>query len=172
MIVSGANLVVTLPDHLKVVRAFRSVDLLVSIELYMTSTAKLSHYILPPRPIYERPDVPMIALERVLYPQPFTQYMPAPAGSDLVDDWYVFCARATLLGLALRFADKELPKGEAPISEALIAMLMANLIVPFEEIARTPACAMFPVPQAVAAPPDPASRGRFEVAPFDIAALD
>lgn len=172
MIVSGANPVATLPDQEKVVRAFGSLDLLVSIEPYMTSTAKLSDYILPPRLIYERPDVPMIALERALYPEPFCQYTPAlaepPPGSDVVDDWFVFWSLAKRLGLPLHFAGKNLSSMEAPSSEELLELLMSNSIVPFEEIASRPGGAVFTVPHTVADPPDPATRGRFEVAPPDI----
>jgi len=173
MIVSGANPVATLPDQLKVVRAFRSLDLLVAIEPYMTSTAKLADYILPPRLIYERPDVPMIALERALYPEPFCQYTPAiadpPGGSDVVHDWYVFWALAKRLGRTLSFCGVALPTDRPPDSEQLIAMTMTNATVPFEEIRRYPGGAVFPVAPVTAAAPDPATKGRFEVAPPDVA---
>ena len=172
LIVSGANPVATLPDQHKVVRAFGSLDLLVSIEPYMTSTAKLSDYILPPRLMYERPDVPMIALERALYPAPFTQYTPAlaepPQGSDVVHDWYVFWALASRLGLQLSLDGQELAADAPPSSEALIALMMRDSIVPFDKIANTPGGAVFDVPETVAAPADPATMGRFEVAPPDI----
>jgi anaerobic selenocysteine-containing dehydrogenase len=172
MIVSGANPVATLPDQRKVVRAFESLDLLVAIEPYMTTTAKLCDYILSPRLMYERADLPMVALERALYPLPFTQFTPAlaspPHGSDVVEDWYVFWALAKRMGLKLAMGGEQLPSDKPPSAEELIELLLRSSIVPFEEIVRHPGGAIFDVPPQTAAPADPATKGRLEVAPPDI----
>jgi anaerobic selenocysteine-containing dehydrogenase len=169
---SGANPVATLPDQEKVVRAFKALDLLVAIEPYMTSTAKLSHYILPPVLIYERADLPLVGLERALYPEPFAQFTPAvarpPAGSEVVDDWYVFWALARRLGLSLTYDGVPLDMTTPPTTEDLIALLLRDAIVPFEEIRAHPAGAVFRGEARVAAPPS-AAAGRFEVAPPDVA---
>src|SRR3546814_4604051 len=47
LITHGSNLANIMPDQKKIVRALRSLDLLVNIEPYMNETSKLSHYILP-----------------------------------------------------------------------------------------------------------------------------
>src|SRR3546814_7712469 len=54
MINHGGNPAVTVPDQRKIVEALRSLELLVSIDPFMTPTARLSHYILPPKLSYER----------------------------------------------------------------------------------------------------------------------
>jgi anaerobic selenocysteine-containing dehydrogenase len=172
LFVAGANPVATLPDQEKVVRAFKELDLLVAIEPYMTSTAKLSHYILPPVLMYERPDLPLFGLERALYPAPFMQYTPAqvspPAGAEVVDDWYVFWALARRLGLNLEFDGVPLDLDAKPTSEALIEILARHAAVSFEALQQHPGGAVFEVAPAAAAPPSPEA-GRFEVAPADVA---
>src|SRR3546814_3269932 len=59
MINHGGNPAVTVPDQRKIVEALRSLELLVSIDPFMTPTARLSHYILPPKLSYERADLPI-----------------------------------------------------------------------------------------------------------------
>ena len=81
--IHGGNPAVVVPDQQKVVRAFKSLDLLVAIEPYMTPTAKLSHYILPTYLQYERPDLPLWMMEQTPYPfytESYTRY--TPAGSE------------------------------------------------------------------------------------------
>jgi anaerobic selenocysteine-containing dehydrogenase len=171
LLVAGANPVATLPDQHKVVEAFRGLELLVSIEPYMTSTAKLSHYILPPKLMYERPDLPLYGLERALYPAPFMQYTPAhaipPAGSEVVDDWYVFWALARRLGFQIAFDGAPLDASRPPSNDELFAILLRDAAVSFEELRSHPAGAVFAVEQQVAAPAG-VDAGRFEVAPPDV----
>jgi anaerobic selenocysteine-containing dehydrogenase len=173
VLVSGANPVATLPDLTKVVRAFKGLELAVAIEPYMTSTAKLCHYILPPKLVYERADLPMLGLERALYPAPFSQYAPAhlspPAGAEVVDDWCVFWALARRMGLSLVYDGVALDMQHPPATDDLLAILLRNAIIPFEEIRRHPGGAVFPVEPQVAEPPSD-NAGRFETAPADVVA--
>jgi len=53
---AGGNPAAALPDQRKVVAAMRSLDLMVVTDPFMTTTAKLAHYIIPPTMMYERPD--------------------------------------------------------------------------------------------------------------------
>ena len=52
--VHGGNPAVIVPDQQKVVRAFGSLELLVTVDPFMTPTAKLSDYVLPTVMQYER----------------------------------------------------------------------------------------------------------------------
>jgi len=173
LFVAGANPVATLPDQRRVVQAFKGLELLVSIEPYMTSTAKLSHYILPPVLMYERADLPLTALERALYPAPFMQYTKAhatpPAGADVVDDWYVFWALAHRLSAQIDFDGVPLGMSEPPSADDLFAILLRRGAVSFETLKQHPGGAVFEVAPQIAAPAGPGA-GRFEVAPADIVA--
>src|SRR3546814_15410938 len=100
LITHGSNLANIMPDQKKIVRALRSLDLLVNIEPYMNETSKLSHYILPTKMGYERADLTMFFYES-LYAAPFARYTPVVAasteGSDMVDEWELFWGLATRL---------------------------------------------------------------------------
>jgi anaerobic selenocysteine-containing dehydrogenase len=56
MIISGANPLISYADTLAYEQAFKELDLLVTIEISMTETARLSHYVLPARSAFEKWD--------------------------------------------------------------------------------------------------------------------
>ncbi len=174
LIVDGANPANALPDRPKAVKALSSLDLLVTIEPFMTETAQLAHYILPPIMMFERPDMPLF-FEKTAYPEPFAQYSPAiikpPAGSELVDDWYVFWGLAKRLGLQLEVAGQPLDMRTAPSSEELLAIIVRDAQVPLEEIKKYPSGKSFELEPLYAEPPQAKRAGnRFEVMPPDVAA--
>lgn len=57
LVITAANPVVTHPDTLKVERAFRSLDLLVVNDFFLTRTARLAHYVLPADTFLERSEI-------------------------------------------------------------------------------------------------------------------
>src|SRR3546814_16405355 len=104
LITNGSNLANIMPDQKKIVRALRSLDLLVNIEPYMNETSKLSHYILPTKMGYERADLTMFFYES-LYAEPFARYTPVvaakPEGSEIVDEWEMLWGLAKRINLQL-----------------------------------------------------------------------
>jgi len=62
MIVSGANPILSYADAGAYERAFRRLDLLVTIEIAMTETARLSHYVLPARSAFEKWDATFFSI--------------------------------------------------------------------------------------------------------------
>jgi anaerobic selenocysteine-containing dehydrogenase len=174
MIVVGGNPATAVPDQRKMVKAFESLELLVAIDPYLSATARLAHYVFPPKMMYERADLPMIYGQSRRPPAPFLQYTPAvadpPAGSELIDDWYLFWALAKRLNIPLDFCGTRLDSETPPSTEDLLALILGNAQVPFEEIKRNRSGKIYDlgVQHVEAASPDNAAR--FDVMPDDVAA--
>ena len=174
LFVDGGNPVGAIPDQKKVVEAFRRLELLVTIDPFMSSTAKLSHYILPPKTFYEHADLLVDRnYEPVLIPKPVAQYTPAlvapPPGSDLVEDWYVFWALAKRLGIRLRFDGVDLNMQSAPTTDDLHALLLRNSRVSFDEV-RERRGELLDIKPVTVRPASAQNTGRFAVAPDDVCA--
>jgi anaerobic selenocysteine-containing dehydrogenase len=170
LFVDGGNPVNAIPDQSAVVHALSQLDLLVTIDPFMTNTAKLSHYILPPTMMFERPDLTTRDYEQFVLFRPYACYTDAvvkpPVGSELVDDWYPFWALARRLGHTIEFDGVPLDMHKRPDTDELLAILARNGAVPFAELKRRRAGHIFDLaPQFV----QPAvGNARFEVAPEDI----
>jgi anaerobic selenocysteine-containing dehydrogenase len=57
LIVQGGNPAATVPDQKKIVHALQNLELLVTVDPFLSETAKLSHYVIPTTMPYERPDI-------------------------------------------------------------------------------------------------------------------
>lgn len=169
----GGNPAVAVPDQRKMVEALRTLDLLVSIEPVMSATAQLSHYILPPKLQFERPDLPIYLFEAAIFPRPYTRYTPAltapPAGSDVCDEWRVFWEIARRGGRKLDFMGTPLDMEVAPDEDELIAATLAAAPVALDEVKRHPQ-GYFHEEVLLALPRDAETAGRFTVFPGDIEA--
>jgi anaerobic selenocysteine-containing dehydrogenase len=172
MIVHGGNPVSSVPDQRKVVEAFRKLDLLVTIEPNMTPTAKLSHYVIPPKLMYERADLPLWIWEMLLYPIPFTRYTEAaaapPPGAEVIDEVTFFWMLAKRMGLEMTVTG--VPVGmDTPVTvEDSLKIAARHAPVSFDEIKSYPRGAVFEGEAQYAAPADPATAGKFTLAPDDV----
>ena len=147
LFVQGGNPVAAIPDQRKIVEAFRGLDLIVAVDPFLSATAKLAHYIIPPKLQYERADLPMLYGLSRRFPVPFMQYTPEiaapPAGSEVVDDWYVYWALARRLGVPLDFCGTRLDGEVPPTTEDLIRIVLKDGKVPFDEIKAQPGGKIF-----------------------------
>ena len=170
LIVVGGNPANAFPDQLKTVKALSTLDLLVAIDPYLSETARLAHYVLPPLLPYERADLPLG------FPQafagPFAQYTPAiadpPAGAEVIDDWRVFWELANRLGRQLIFDGVELDMVAAPQRDELLAILARRSVVPLDEVKRHSGGKLFDIEPHRVQPARVEANGRFAVAPEDI----
>ena len=100
MLVSCGNPLLSAPGGSRLELALKSLDLLVSFDLYVNETNRLAHYILPGTTFLEREDVPMIGFAFMI--RPFLQYTDAvipPRGEARNDyDTYVEIVRRMGLG--------------------------------------------------------------------------
>ncbi len=174
LFVNGANPAVALPDQNKAIGALKALDLLVAVEPFMTATAKLCDYILPPRLMFERADTVPPPHYEPLIDAPFVQYVPPavepPSGSEVVDDWYPYWALCSRLGIPLPFMGTELDLTTPPTTDDLLALVLKDSQVPFEEIKRHPGGKIFDVEPAFVQPPASDDTPRFDVIPDDVAA--
>jgi anaerobic selenocysteine-containing dehydrogenase len=180
----GGNPVAAWPDQLKTIAAMKKLELLVQIDIKMSATAQLAHYVIAPRHSLEMPGITLnqdyLALYGVGfgYPVAYGQYTPAitdpPAGSDVVEEWEFFYETAKRIGLSLELRQMGLvgpAKGEPvaldmerkPTSEEIFAILMRGARVSFEELRRHPHGAVFPDPPVFVAAKQPGWQGRLDV---------
>jgi len=180
----GGNPVAAWPDQLKTIEAMRKLELLVQIDIKMSATAKLAHYVIAPKHSLEMAGITLnqdyLALYGVGfgYPEAYGQYTPAitdpPEGSDLVEEWEFFYELAKRMGLPLRIRQMGLvgpAKGEPvpldmekrPTSEDIFRILMRDARICFDELRRHPHGAVFPDPPVTVAPRQPGWEGRLEV---------
>ena len=174
LFVEGGNPALAIPDQNKIARALSSLDLLVTVEPFMSATARLAHYIFPPRLMYERPEIPWVFGIDTRLPLPFAQYAPAavapPRDSELVDDWEVYWGLARRLGLTITFAGVPMDMESEPTTDDLLALVLHDAQVPFEEIVKHPRGRVYDLPPLVVEPARPGESGRFEVMPEDVRA--
>lgn len=174
LFVDGGNPALAMPDQVRFVDALRELGLLVTIDPFMTATARLSHFVIPPTMMFEHADLGTRDYESHVLHVPYAQYAlkvaEPPAGAEVVDDWFVFWALARRLGRTVVFDGVALDMQEAPTQEQLLAILARHASVPFDEIRAHPEGKIFDVTPQRVQPGDPQSAARFEVAPPDVAA--
>lgn len=169
----GGNPAAAVPDQRKMTEALKSLDLLVSIDPVMSETARLSHYVLPPKLQFERPDIPIYLFEAALFPQQYTRYSAAivqpPPQAELCDEWRVFYELARRSGHPTDFMGSSLDMNVPPSEDDLIALTLRDAPVTLEELRRHPQGYFHPA-ETLADPTDPATAGRFTLFPQDVAA--
>ena len=179
LLVQGGNPASCVPDQERIVEALSALDLLVVIDPYMSTSARLAHYVLPPTMMYERSDLPINVPGFTINTETWTQYAPAvlerPTGSDLVEDWYPYWALAKRLNLNMSFFGRELElnRNSPPTTDEMLAIRLANSQVSLEqlqaELETHPGGRIYDPQSALVQPARPEADGRFDVMPDDVA---
>lgn len=173
LVVHGGNPASAIPDTQKVVRALEALDLLVAIEPFMSLTASLADYVLPPTLQYERADLPLFIYENLLSPVPYTRYTPAiakpPAGAEVCDDHRYFWELARRLGVTLEHFGVALDGPVAPTTDALLAIAARHAPIAFDALKAAERGVLLDDEPMFVEPGDPASRHRFALLPDDVA---
>ena len=183
----GSNPMAAWPDQQKTAAAMEKLDLLVTLDMKLSATSRLAHYVVAPKLSLEVPGLShsMEALEQTYvamgYSEPYAQYTPAlcdpPPGADVIEEWEFFFGLARRMGLPLKLypvrpetgvrreagAPLDVPLGEKPTSDALLARLVAGSRVPLDEVKRHPHGARFDDPPILVAPAEPDCEARLEV---------
>lgn len=179
LIVSGSNPASCLPDQRKAVEALKALELLVVIDPYMSATAQIADYVLPPTMMYERPDLPIAVPGFNIGTLSWAQYTPPvlrkPEGSDLVEDWYPFWALGKRLGLDMKFngVDLDFTVNRPPSTDDMLEIRTTGSRITVQELKREletyPAGRIYDHPSALVQPARPEATGRFDVMPNDVA---
>ena len=172
LIVSGGNPAVAVPGKARMVEALSSLDLLVTVDPFMSETAQLADYVIAPFTHLERPDT--TRSYEGLMDMPFAQYTPAilAAPPGTIDDWEFFLRLTSALGRSMKVAGREYrPDDPVPTTDEVLASFSARARVPLETVKEHPHGLMASeLPPVCALPPTPDASGRFDVAPPDVMA--
>ena len=128
----GGNPAVAWPDQLTVVEALASLELLVQVDVTMSPTAELAHYVVASKMSLEVPSftriqdkVALFAAGYLGYAEPWAQYTEAtvepPPGSDLLEEWEF------LYGIAQRLDVQLQIESDIPWAKVLPASLDMNV---------------------------------------------
>lgn len=171
LIVVGANPASAIPDQLKAARALGSIELLVTLDPFMSETAQLADFVIAPVMQLESPDT--TRAYETLIDAPFGQYTPAvlerPEGT--IDDWDFFLRLTWAMGKSLQIAGTEYAPGSSPPStDDVLASFTRRARIPLDEVQSHPHGKMYDVPLSVVGPPTPGTTARFDVMPADVAA--
>lgn len=172
LINASGNPAISMPDKKKFASALESLELLVTVDPFMTATAKQSDYVLPTKMMYERHDLPLTFMGFPIFIEPWGQYAKAimnpPEGSEVVDDWYIYWGLAKRLNKPLTLNGVEFDMENAPTTEGILEMMTRGSLVPLEEIKKHPSGKIFDVAPHYVQPARPEAKGKFDIIPDDI----
>jgi len=102
LIVGAGNPVNSVPNGAEIERALADLELMVSMDLYMTETNQYADYILPTTTFLERDDAPAI-LSMSWYTTPFIHYTPAVAKArgEARQEWQILDAIGKEIGITV-----------------------------------------------------------------------
>lgn len=165
LICVGGNPLLAWPDQQKTHAALSSLELLVSIDLKMSATAQMAHYVLAPKLCLEREDVTL--LTDIWHDKPYSQYTKAvvEARGDEIEEWEFFWAVGKRMGLELNLPHGPIDMQSKPRKFDLLANITQGSRVPLEEIYRTEGGKVFDVPDVILQPADPETAGRLQLYP-------
>jgi anaerobic selenocysteine-containing dehydrogenase len=177
LISNGGNPAVAFPDQAKVVRALRSLELLVCLDVALTPTARLAHYAIGCKLSLEKPDYTR-HLEWYFH-EPFAQFTPAlvEPGCDVLDEWEFFWGLAQRMRIPLALGrgvfggpgpGRPVDMARKPTTEELMQIESADACIPLAEVRQHPSGAVFEAARCTVLPADPASAGRFALAPAQL----
>ena len=188
----GSNPVAAWPDQLKTIRAMEKLELLVTLDMKMSATAKFAHYVIAPKLSLEVPGLSISseAIEQTYvahgYAEPYAQYSPVlvdpPAGSDVIEEWEFFYRLSQHMGIQLncypmraetgvlreRRKSFEFDMKSPPTTDEILEGLMNGSRIPLAEIRRHPHGKIFDDESVRVAPADTDCEDRLDVGNIDM----
>ena len=145
----GGNPMAAWPDQLKTYEAMQALDLLVTLDIKMSATAKLADYVIAPKLSLEVDGTTMpnetiwgYGAATTGYPEPYAQFAPAvvdpPEGSDVIEEWEFFYGLAQRLGLQLKVAGVDVSMDDKPTTDDLHQLMTRKARIPLDEVKQHP----------------------------------
>src|SRR5262249_46961108 len=171
----GGNLAVAVPDQLKMIRALRSLELLVVTDVRMTATARLAHYVFGTKLSLEKPDY--TRAQEFFVPFPHAQYSPAfiDPQFDVIDDWELFWGLGHRMGLQLSLGRSNfggppvpgtpVPMDRKPAIDELMEIETQSARIPLKRVKQYPSGHIFEEGWVAVKPRNPRTAGHFDLAP-------
>ncbi|WP_236792004.1 molybdopterin-dependent oxidoreductase [Amycolatopsis sp. GM8] len=176
LIVLGGNPAVVWPDQVLTLEALRDLELLVTLDVEMSQTSQLAHYVMASQMSLEVPGYTLLSDLLLFYGNASSgfvdaaaQYTPAlvepPPGSDVIEEWRFFHELAKEMGLALNLRagasfmpgsppPTPLDMTATPTGDEMLEILAAGSRVPLAEIKANDSVALYPDETCVVAPKD------------------
>lgn len=175
LFVVGGNPATAITDQLQMIEALESLDLLVTSDIQMSTTARLSHYNIAPTMQLETPairgDKPPTGYANSYQGSlaPFAHYTPAlvepPAGSEVIEEWQLYYRMAQRMGVQLRLnpmryyiaspppkvrrAAPPIDMADTPTTDGIIELIASRGRIPLDEVKRHRSGAIFPPEEPV-----------------------
>ena len=173
-ICNGGNPAVAFPNQTKVVKALKSLELMVALDVIMSPTARLANYVFGCRLSLEKADYSR-HLEWY-FTDPFAQYTPAfiEPDFDVIEEWEFFWGMAHRMRVPIRLGRSPLgpPVPGRPVDidrkpsiEELMEIEAADSRIPLARVRQYPSGHIFEDARVRVAPRDPATAGHFDLAP-------
>jgi anaerobic selenocysteine-containing dehydrogenase len=183
----SGNPMMAWPDQRRAREALASLDLLVTQELEMSATARVSDYVIAPKLSLEMPGSTG-SLEALKYygnlkglDGTFARYTPAvtdpPLGSDVIGDWELYYGLAQRMGLSLTVTSMfglgkhleaapqfdELDMSRKPTDDDLLTMTTRAARIPLSAVKAHPHGRMFSEVREFVQPARPGNEARLDV---------
>ncbi len=183
-----ANPMVSMPGSERTAEALAKLDLLVTPNVEMSATAKMSHFVLATKNILETPAATHFIEEGKAihygysWEVPHAQYTPAfldpPPDSDLIEDAHIFYRIAQRMGLSMELstgtgfgvssedggASVALDMQKEPTTDELFDIYCLNSTVPLDEVRKHAGPHTYHEVQQTVSPRDPQWKQKLDVA--------
>ena len=134
----GGNPAVAFPDQRRVIAALRALELSVVLDVSMTATARLAHYVFGCKLSLEKPGTSRTAEGQL--DVPFAQYTPAilHPDFDVIEEWEFFWGLAHRMRTPLRLEQGALDLDRKPTSDEYLDLTHRGSRVPLDEVRKHP----------------------------------
>lgn len=164
----GGNPLVAFPNPEKMARALDSLDLLVSVDIRMSQTARRSHWVLAPSMCLERDDI--TNLSEWWFEEPYARYAQAliPAPGETLDEYEMLWELCRRMGISMPTAGGNVPMDAKPTKAEFLDFMSATCrVLPSQVKADTVdgRHIFYPDHALTVLPGDPESAVRFDLVP-------